>query len=301
MLEWFLSLVKVSQAMSKDGRACDVQPAIKMISTGSEIWENLGQKIKPNWYLDPIVAQSKKREHMCLIERWSIGRTPARMLKTDLFEEAFGEDQLLLDLFPGSPKFGIDLAYSTVRYAKARALEAGAPEPAFHFGVADLRSLPFKSQSFDLIISTSSLDHFSSRFDFDAAIQQIVSALIPGGRLIVTVDNLWNPLYLPLKWLSRFSWAPYPLGYTPSLSRLKKMLLQNNLNVLKTDCLVHNPRLFSTALFLSLRRILGNRASPWIAGILGAFSWLDSLPTRYLSACFVAIMAETPAGGRQET
>lgn len=286
-----------------------------MISKGSKIWENLGQKKQPNWYLDPLVAQSKKREHRRLIERWLKGGIPARLLKTDLFEEAFGEDQLLFDFSSEVQKFGIDLAYSTVKYAKARAsgfdasnLDVQNPDTpgsggsiaSFHFAVADLRALPFKPQSFDLIISTSSLDHFDSGHDFGRAIQQIVSALAPGGKLIVTVDNLWNPLYFPLKWLSRFSWAPYPLGYTPSLSRLKKILIHNSLNVLKTDCLVHNPRLISTAIFLSLRRILGNRASPWIEGILRAFSWLDTLPTRYISACFVAVAAEAPSGGKQE-
>ena len=235
-----------------------------MDAKDNKVWEDLGSKTRPNWYLDPLVAQSKKKEHLFLIERWLKGRMPSRSLKTDLFEEAFGDDRLLFDLSQGGSKFGIDLAYSTVQYAKARAPATGVPEAdepdsMFHFSVADLRSLPFKPQIFDLIISTSSLDHFDSIRDFDDAMQQIVSALAPGGKLIVTVDNLWNPFYFPLKWLSRFSWAPFPLGYTPSLFRLKKILIQNNLNVLGTDCLVHNPRLLSTALFLMLRRILGNR------------------------------------------
>ncbi len=268
---------------------------MKSIFWHRDAWFNLGQRTRPNWYLDPLTALSKKKEHLRLIERWLIGRMPARLLKTDLFEEAFGEDQLLFDLSTDSLKYGIDLAFSTVRNAKAR-----KPDRRLcFFGVADLRSLPFKPKSFDLIISTSSLDHFVSRHDFDNAMQQIISILAPGGRLIMTVDNLWNPLYFPLKWCSRLSWAPYPLGYTPSLSRLKKILIQNNLKVLKTDCLVHNPRLFSTALFISLRRILGNRASPLIAGMLKAFSLLDSLPTRFISACFVAILAEKPPGGIQ--
>jgi SAM-dependent methyltransferase len=279
-----------------------------MISRDSKIWENLGQKNQPNWYLDPLVAQSKQKEHLRLIKRWLKESMPERLLKTDLFEEAFGEDQLLFDLSTYGKRFGIDLAHSTVKYASAKAQKNCASNPdapgpsaaSFHFGVADLRALPFKSQSFDLIISTSSLDHFASGSDFRHAVRQIVSALAPGGKLIVTVDNLWNPLYLPLKWLSRFSWAPYPLGYTPSLSGLKKILVHNNLNVLNTDCLVHNPRLISTALFLLLRRFWGNRASPWIAAILKAFSWLDSLPTRYISACFVAVVAEAPSDGKRE-
>ena len=255
------------------------------------IWENLGRQSRPNWYLDPLVAHAKKRDHMRLLARWNSGFNPRRVLKTDLFEEAFGEDQLLFGLFPASIVYGVDLAFSTVRGAKAKAPD-GAAGCSYHFSVADLRALPMQPRSIDMILSTSSLDHFDSAADFETALEQTLQALGSGGRLVLTLDNVWNPLYLPLKWISRRSWAPFPLGYTPSLSRLKKLLLHNGFEILGTDCLVHNPRMLSTLLFLALRSLLGKRGAPLIAGFLKVFSWLDHLPTRYLSACFVAVIAE---------
>jgi len=257
------------------------------------IWETLGRRTRPNWYLDPLVARAKKQEHLRLLERWRPEGRPARVLKTDLFEEAFGDDQLLFGLFPDAQAYGIDLALSTVRSASGNA--PSGPPQHYHFGVGDLRALPLRPLSFDLILSTSSLDHFFSRSDFETALREMVEALRPGGRLVLTLDNWWNPLYLPLKWLSRRSWAPFPLGYTPPLHTLKKMLARNGLEIVGTDCLVHNPRMLSTVLFLSLRRLLGCRAAPSISGLLKVFSWLDHLPTRYLTACFVAIAAEKPA------
>jgi SAM-dependent methyltransferase len=261
-----------------------------MSSKAKAVWEDLGNQTEPNWYLDPLVARAKRRDYLRLIERWMKGVRPGKVLKTDLFEEAFGEDQLLFDLFPDAQICGIDVAFLTVKNAKARVpRESGS---LYHFGVADVRALPVRPRSLDLILSTSSLDHFSSRDDFDKALEQIVDALGQGGRLILTLDNSWNPLYLPLKWLSRGAWSPFPLGYTLSLTKLKKALALRGLSICGTDCLVHNPRLLSTLLFLGLRKIMGRGASPVISVFLKIFSWLDYLPSRYLSACFIAVIAD---------
>ncbi|MBK9165901.1 MAG: hypothetical protein IPM24_00385 [Bryobacterales bacterium] len=60
----------------------------------------------------------------------------------------------------------------------------------------------------------------------------------------------------------------------------------------------HNPRAISTALFLMLARLLGARADRMIGGLLSAFSQLDRLPTRRLTACFQAVAARKPAAAR---
>ena len=85
-----------------------------MNCSSNEAWESLGWKTQPNWYLDSLVAMAKTHEHTRLMGRWLKGITPSKILKTDLFKEAFGEDQLLFDLPPDADKFGIDLAFSTV-------------------------------------------------------------------------------------------------------------------------------------------------------------------------------------------
>ena len=47
-----------------------------------------------SWYLDPLVAKQKRDEHLALLRAWWDGGS-ARVLKTDLFEEANGADELL--------------------------------------------------------------------------------------------------------------------------------------------------------------------------------------------------------------
>jgi SAM-dependent methyltransferase len=180
----------------------------------------------------------------------------------------------------------MDLAPGTVRKARLR-----ARRPVPQFLAADARGLPLRTASLDLVLSTSTLDHFDSRREFVAAISEIARVLRPGGRLVLTIDNPSNPLYWPLRWLGRTRWVPFPFGYSPSGPRLREMLADAGLEVIACETLIHNPRIVSTVLFLALRRLLHSRADRAIRGLLAAFEVLERLPTRGLTACFLATCA----------
>jgi hypothetical protein len=86
-----------------------------------ETWERLGSKPSPSWYLDPLAARQKRETHLDLIRRRTAGMRVDRALKTDLFEDAFGEDCLLDVLFLEAVLMcGIDEAVSTTRAAARR-------------------------------------------------------------------------------------------------------------------------------------------------------------------------------------
>jgi len=238
----------------------------------------------PNWYLDPLVAAQKRTVHVEWIRRnVSVSRVPV-MLKTDLFEEANGEDQLLFCLpFEAGLKIGMDIDPATVQRASSRSTCC-----ASRFVVADCRGLPFPDGSMDVVLSNSTLDHFLARGDLETSIRELVRVLKPGGLLLVTLDNPQNPLYLlfrpSLGW-----WRLAPrLGRTASQRKLVSMMETVGLQVLTTDWLIHNPRFVSTLLFLGVRRLCGRRADRVICGLLRAFQGLDRLPTRAYSAVFVA-------------
>jgi SAM-dependent methyltransferase len=184
----------------------------------------------------------------------------------------------------------MDVAITTVRNARGHSDTAAA-----RFLNADVRSLPFCSDSIDLIFSNSTLDHFESAGELRRAIGEMARVLRPGGRLIITLDNPWNPLYHPLRWASRLRWAPFFLGYTTSQAGLAKELADAGLQVLDTGVLIHNPRIVSTLLFLAIRQVMGSYADGPIRLLLRMFSQLGHLPTRKLTACFVAACAEKPA------
>ncbi len=258
-------------------------------------WEELGDRPRPAWYLDPLVARQKGEVNIELIRGWSAGLRPDRILKTDLFEEAFGEDQILHGLFPQARLVcGIDQASSTARAAARR-----FPDLAGGVLVMDVRGLAFSDGFFDLVVSTSTLDHFNRRIEFEAALAQLVRVLRPGGLLILTLDNPANPLYLPLKWLSRTRAVSFPLGYTPDRSTLRSDLTRAGLVVEAEDWLLHNPRGLSTLLFMALRRLGGAAADAPIAALLALAARMGGWPTRRFTACFHALAAckpSTPAG-----
>jgi SAM-dependent methyltransferase len=255
----------------------------------SDEWEQVGARAAPGWYLDPLVAAQKRRVHQELVWRWTRGSAIRRALKTDSFEEAHGGDCILFDLFPSASALGMDVAFSTASRAQAR-----CPNSRVRFLVSDVRSLALRAESMDAIVSTSTLDHFDTRADFEQAIGQLARVLRPGGVLVITLDNPQNPLYASLRWASRRGWLPFRLGYTAPLAELVRCLENAGLPVSSTDALIHNPRMVSTLLFRALRLLLGRRADVPIRALLAAFAAIGRLPTRRFTACFVAARACKP-------
>lgn len=246
---------------------------------------------RQSWYLDPIVAEQKRDEHLALLRTWWDGVLPAVMLKTDLFEEAHGGDELLSAFPSGATVVGMDVATATVVRARARRGGSG------RFVVTDVLRLALATGSVDLVFSNSTLDHFNRPDDLERALRELVRVLRPGGRLIVTVDNPRNPLYGLLRWVTRRGWAPMTLGHTVSRLELADLVRRAGVDVVASHILIHNPRLVSTALFIALRRALGRRADGPIRLLLGLFDRLGRLPTREYTACFVAVCGRKRAPG----
>ena len=158
-----------------------------------EYWDHVAQSLEGKYYLNELLGEHKRRIHLKLVERWGQSRQHGKILKTDLFEEALGTDDLLFHLRDrASQAVGVDVSPRIVRKAKSRAqVSQGGSN---HFVVADVRTLPFANDSFDLIISNSTLDHFPAEADLKRGLSEISRALLPGGILIITMDNPSNPL-----------------------------------------------------------------------------------------------------------
>ena len=243
-----------------------------------------------SWYLDPVAAEQKGRVHRELIHRCASGLEIRTFLKTDLFEEANGADQILFDLYPPeSLAVGMDLVEATAGRARQR-----SPNPSARFLVCDVRHPALRAGSLDLIVSTSTLDHLENAEEFEACLAEVAGLLRPGGLLIVTLDNLENPFYRPLRWASRRGWTPFPLSYTVSMQGLTRSLTGLGLEVTHTELLLHNPRVVTTLLCLALRKLLGRRADLPVRALLGIFSLLGRLPSRRWTACFIAACARRP-------
>jgi SAM-dependent methyltransferase len=253
-------------------------------------WETVASQAAPSWYLDPLVGRQKRELHQRFIRASTRGLKPQTILKTDVFEEAFGSDHILFDLWPQADlTVGMDIAPGAAGRAANR-----SPGSGFSFLAADVRRLPFRPEAFDLVVSTSTLDHFALLGDLHVALRELVRVVRPGGRLVITLDNPWNPMLVLLRALSRTRWCPFPLGHTMSLAALTRGLEALGMQVTATDWLIHNPRLVSTLLFVGLRRLMGAHADRPIRALLKFFGLFAHLPTRPMTACFVAASARKP-------
>lgn len=257
-------------------------------------WQRMEASDTPSWYLHPLVAQQKHDVHLAWVRRWRPRHASGPLLKTDLFEDAYGRDTLLPALLDDATVvIGCDRLPGVVARARGR-----FPTATFQALVADCGALPVAPASVTTVLSLSTLDHGATPAEFGAAIAELARVLEPGGLLLITLDNPGNPLYWVLRAISRLGWTPFPMGYTPGRSVLDRQLDTAGFEVLRRDLLIHNPRVVSTALFLGLERLLGRRADPLIAWLLAGFAQLGRLPTRRLTACFTATCARKRGAAR---
>lgn len=238
------------------------------------------------WRATP--ANALLRSYSDLVNRRLIGRWlphvhMARVLKTDLFDEAVGEG-----LYPelrtaGATVVGIDVSTAVVTEVKRKYSELEAE-------VGDVRHLRFAEASFDVVISNSTLDHFDSLADVAAALSELHRVLRPGGTLLVTLDNAANPLValrnaIPARLLRGIGLVHYPLGVTCGPRRLDAMVREAGFAPERAGAVMHFPRVVARA----IAAILGNRRA--VQAFLIAFERLDRWPLRYLTGQFVAIRA----------
>lgn len=248
---------------------------------------------QPNWYLDPLAAAQKRDVHLEWIRRnVPPGLRIQTVLKTDLFEEAYGRDELLFSLpFDASLKIGFDVSAAVVARAANRPNDS-----ACRFINADVRWLPLADECIDLVLSNSTLDHFDTELEIEQSLHEMTRVLKPGGILLVTLDNPRNPLFFMLRASVGWMGVSFRLGKTLPRRKLLRLLDREGLELQSTGWLIHNPRFISTLVFLALRRTLGPRADGAIRWLLAAFSKLGHLPTRGFTGVFVAACARKPGG-----
>lgn len=113
-----------------------------------------------------------------------------RILKTDLWDEAKNTEILRWVTGRGADAVGIDVSLGIAR--QARDVLRGERATIL---VADVRALPFRSDTFDAAYSMGTIEHFP---DSAVAVRELFRVLKPGGQAIVGVPNKLDPFLRPL-------------------------------------------------------------------------------------------------------
>lgn len=223
-----------------------------------------------------------------LLDRWLGTEEVTSALKTDLYDEAVADGLAPRLADSARSVVGLDVSTSVVEAARRR-------HPWLQAVLADTRALPFAAACLDQALSNSTLDHFDDAADIERSLFELAMVLRPGGRLVVTLDNPWNPFVglrnlLPLALLRRLGIVPYHVGATHGITTLRGLLAQCGFEVVETTAILHCPRV----LMVPLARRL-DRASPAsrerFLRFLASCEALEGLPTRWISGHYVAALA----------
>jgi SAM-dependent methyltransferase len=222
--------------------------------------------------------------------RWLPSEKVDRLLKTDLFDELVSEGIYPLLARRAKDVFCIDtslFALDTV---------PGWPAGPRKIG-ADVRSLPFANSAFDVIVSNSTLDHFRSLDEIAASLQELHRVLRSGGHLILTLDNLANPLIflrnlLPFSLLNKLGIVPYYVGITLRPNQLKNLLERTGFEIIEIDATLHCLRVLAVSASDWIEKRFGPEGQGRFLGLLLAFESLSHWPTRFVTGNFTAVKAK---------
>ena len=265
-------------------------------ATGSAYWDAVSQRIAGRYYHDAIVGGLKRDAHLTLIRRWCGDLAGKLVLKTDLFEEAHGPDQLLFDLMGSALRLGIDISPVIARRASERGRAESSRPPGCL--AADVLSLPFRANAFDVIVSNSTLDHFPDPRHIDEALAELYRVLKPGGTLVVTLDNPQSLSMLVGAFKRMLRPDPFFLGSTLSRRRLATALGKIGYEVRDTTAILHGLENHLSAAMEAAQRVGGSRLCRVIGTALRHLEKLEAVPTRYLTGAFVAARAVKPIQAR---
>jgi len=230
-----------------------------------------------------------------LIRKHLADRRVERVLKTDLFDEVTSDSGLVPCLAElARSVVGFDVSHLTTHLAHTLHAE-------LQTCTTDARSLPFADETFDIVLSNSTLDHFESGNDIATSIGEIARVMRPGGRLLLTLDNLANPVIalrsvLPHRLLNRLGLVPYFTGATCGPRRLSELIRQAGLELKYRGTMMHCPRVPAVATANLIDHFGQTRFKSGYLEFLSGWEALERLPTRYITAYFITVLAERPTG-----
>ncbi|MBU1201522.1 MAG: methyltransferase domain-containing protein [Nanoarchaeota archaeon] len=244
-------------------------------------WDCVEKKIKKH-HLEENIAWYKKKEYIKLITAWCNQTKNKTILKTDLFEEMLITDSFYDWLQKNFKKaIGIDISLEIVKHAKKN-FKRG------YFLTKDVRDTSFKKDTFDVIISNSTLDHFPEK-DLITALKELRRILKPTGTLILTLDNKENKRYYFFYIINKqLRLGQYWQERCYSLKEIQKIMASIGFEILDVKGLIHIPTPFNKVA-LMLKKVFGRKANFYINKKIRQF---DSKQNKLKTAWQIAIKAK---------
>ncbi|MBM3251734.1 MAG: class I SAM-dependent methyltransferase [Candidatus Omnitrophica bacterium] len=205
-------------------------------------WDNQAN-LKTYYYLCRSLALHKEKEYIKLIEQATNIRDK-KCLITDLYENCFGFTKITEYLSKKSGGvIGIDISKTVLFKAKNNIRGNN-----IFYCASDIRNLSFHDNTFDIVISPSTLDHFP---EIDIAISEIYRVLKKDGVLLLTLNNKHNLFFVFNIWfLSMAGYLPFHTESCYFRKEGRRLLKKHNFAIREETTLMHVPFLFPTIISL---------------------------------------------------
>ena len=260
-----------------------------MISEETSYWESIAgewRRTRP----DRLWRKHSDGINQALLFRWLPEQPVHRLLKTDMFDEAVGEGLARFLLTRAHCVVGMDLSFQNVQFACRG-------ETRLWGACSDVRHLPFGDESFDLVVSNSTLDHFQSLDEITVSLRELHRVLCKDGQLLLTLDNLANPTIaarnsLPFNLLNRLGIVPYYIGATCGPWQLQKLMRKVGFEIRDVTAVLHCPRMIAVLVAKLLCSCAKPSAQQRFLRWLQTFELMSKWPTRYMTGHFIAVRAK---------
>lgn len=123
--------------------------------------------------------------------------------KLKVLDVACGNGRLysFLKSYTGIKYYGVDFNPALVKIAKKNHTHA-------RFQMAEMTKLPLPAHSFDSVWCIAALHHLPTKLLQQKALKEMKRVLLPGGSLVITAWNLWQPKYR--KYIKKSTaWIPW--------------------------------------------------------------------------------------------
>ena len=137
---------------------------------------------------------------------------------------------LLFSKYPKATVIGVDIYKNVIREAINR-------YPEIKFIIADAHKLPFKKDTFDLVVSTETIEHVAKP---EKVIQEIYRVLNKNGKLIIEMDS--GSKLFKIIW---YIWTQYGKGKVWQGSHLHNLNAQKLTRLISNQNFIINQKMFS--------------------------------------------------------
>jgi ubiquinone/menaquinone biosynthesis C-methylase UbiE len=231
-------------------------------------WERIAESM-------PDFSRARSSEYyrrceIALIEREAGPLAGKSVLKLDLWNEAINTRILNWIESRGATAYGLDLSHGVTRRAHVNAAAAGSKLSLVN---ADIREVPFASESFDVVYTMGTIEHIAEYRD---AMREIHRVLRPGGITLIGVPYKWDIFLRPLlvAVLEAFNAYPYAPEKSFSARELRRDIEAIGLKVTRRTGILALPGVLRMAdLFFYTRRI---PLTGLLAPIIRAFEFAET-------------------------